>query len=103
MQYKQLVSNTQEIKPLQPHFNSQNILVKRSTQWLEIMELICQILNDSSDNGQEEEEKKVKFRWYLEIIGSEEENGPTTKDILTYNKTSKEMIKCLQLCLWISI
>ena len=38
--------------------NSQNMTVKRSIQWLEMMELAYESLSNSSGNDQEEEEKK---------------------------------------------
>ena len=47
------------------------------------MVLVYESLSDSSNNNQEEE------RRYSKIIGSEEENGLETKDILNNNKTSK--------------
>ena len=64
--------------------------MKKSIQILEkMMEFAYENLSDSSDNDQEEEEKKEEFWGYLEIIGSEEESGPKTKNILN-NKTSLE-------------
>ena len=58
------------------------IPVKRSAQWLEIMKLVYESLSNSSCNDQEEEEEKVEFIGYSDIIDSEQENSPKTKDIL---------------------
>ena len=55
-----------------------------------MMELVYESLSDSSDNDQDEEERE-----HSEIIGSEKENNPKTKDYSRHNKSKKKVIKCL--------
>ena len=83
MEHSQAVSNTKKNNVIKHEFPA--IPVKRSTIWLEMIELVYQSLSDSSDSDQEMESGE-----YSEIIGYEEVNDPNTKCILQWNQAIKE-------------